>query len=373
MLKNSIPLMVPDIRQEDIQAVVDVLNSGMLVQGQKVEDLESSISNYLGSKHAIVVSNGTASLHLALISLNIGPGDEVIIPAFSYIATANVVELVGAKPIFVDIEIESFNINTNLIKEKITKNTKAIIPVHEFGLTCNISEIIDIAKENGLFVIEDAACALGATENNKFAGTLGDIGSFSFHPRKAITGGEGGVIVTNNDELAKKLKILRNHGIEIIDNKMEFVVAGYNYRMTDFQAALILSQFKRFSEILDKKEYLAKMYEQNLKSINQITIPAVNKNKKHTWQSYHIILNDKINRDLIIEDLKKIGIGSNYGAQCIPAQKFYQEKYNIECLKHFPNALRAYKQGLALPLYERINNTEIIRVSTQLKKLLSYV
>ena len=211
MPKISIPLMVPDIRQEDIQAVVDVLNSGMIVQGQKVEELEISISKYLGSKHAIVVSNGTASLHLALISLNIGPGDEVIIPAFSYIATANVVELVGAKPIFVDIEMESFNININLIKEKITKNTKAIIPVHEFGLACNVSEIIKIAKENGIFVIEDAACALGATENKKFAGTFGEIGSFSFHPRKAITGGEGGVLVTNNDELAKKLKSLMTH------------------------------------------------------------------------------------------------------------------------------------------------------------------
>ena len=237
----------------------------------------------------------------------------------------------------------------------------------------NVSEIIKIAKENGIFVIEDAACALGATENKKFAGTFGEIGSFSFHPRKAITGGEGGVLVTNNDELAKKLKILRNHGIEIIDNKMEFVAAGYNYRMTDFQAALILSQFKRFNEILDKKKYLAEVYEHNLKSTHQITLPSIDINKKHTWQSYHILLNDRINRDSIIEELKKIGIGSNYGAQCIPAQKFYQEKYNWDCQKHFPNALTAYNQGLALPLYERIDKNEIIHISSQLKKLLSHV
>jgi len=185
--KNFIPLMIPEIQQNNIDAVVSVLNTGMYVQGPRVEEFEKHAASYLGVKHAIAVSNGTASLHLALIALEIGQGDEVIVPAFSYIATANVVEVVGAKPVFVDIDINTFNIDISKIKDAITDRTKAIIPVHEFGLACDIEAVCQIAKINSLFVIEDAACAFGAKENNIFVGTLGTVGSFSFHPRKAIT------------------------------------------------------------------------------------------------------------------------------------------------------------------------------------------
>ena len=190
-IDKFIPLMIPDIQQQDIDAVVKVLQSGMLIQGAKVKELENNIAKYLGVKHAIAVANGTASLHLALIALGIGKGDEVIVPAFSYIATANVVELVGATPIFVDIDIKTFNINTNLIEKAITAKTKAILPVHEFGLACDITKVCELAKKHNLLVIEDAACALGARENGKFTGTFGNVGSFSFHPRKAVTSGEG--------------------------------------------------------------------------------------------------------------------------------------------------------------------------------------
>ena len=180
--KDFIPLMVPDIRQEDIDAVVSVLQTGMFTQGSKVEELENNLAKYLGVKHAIAVSSGTATLHLALVALGIGKGNEVIVPAFSYMATANVVELVGATPIFVDIDINTFNIDINLIEQAITSNTKAIMPVHEFGLACDIIEICKLAKKYDIKVIEDAACALGATESGKFTGTFGDVGSFSFHP-----------------------------------------------------------------------------------------------------------------------------------------------------------------------------------------------
>jgi perosamine synthetase len=217
---DFIPLMVPDIQQQDIDAVVAVLQSGMIIQGTKVEELEKNIAKYLGVAHAIAVSSGTATLHLALVALGIGRGDEVIVPAFSYIATANVVELVGAKPVFVDID-SSFNIDINLIEQAISPATKAIIPVHEFGLACDIREICETAKKFNLKVIEDAACALGATQNEKFVGTFGNVGSFSFHPRKAITSGEGGMLVTNDDEIARKVRILRNHGIEILNGVYE--------------------------------------------------------------------------------------------------------------------------------------------------------
>lgn len=368
-ISKFIPLMVPDIQRQDIEAVVKVLQSGMLIQGTKVKELEKDLEKFLSVKHAIAVANGTASLHLALIALGIGKGDEIIVPAFSYIATANVVELVGATPIFVDIEIKTFNINPDLIEQAITTKTKAIIPVHEFGLACDITKVCELAKKHNLWVIEDAACALGASENEKFAGTFGNIGSFSFHPRKAITSGEGGVLVTNNDELARKLRILRNHGIEIQNGKMEFVAAGFNYRLTDFQAALVGSQLKRLTTILDYKNRLSAIYFTSLSDNKNLKLPYVTTNKKHTWQSFHIVVQKSIDRDNLIEQLKQAGVGVNYGAQCIPYQSFYKKKYNLNCRKLYPNALNAYKQGLVLPLYEKLNENDVESVAKKLNNL----
>lgn len=366
--RKFIPLMVPDIQEGDIDAVADVLHSGMLVQGEKVTELENSIAKLIGVKHAVAVSNGTASLHIALKTFGIGPGDEVLVPAFSYIATANAVELVGAKPIFVDISLDTFNIDVQHIEDKITPQTKAIIPVHEFGLSCDIDEVIRISKKHNLIVIEDAACALGATSNGQFVGGFGHAGSFSFHPRKAITGGEGGMLVTNDDELAKKFRVLRNHGISVEDGKMEFIEAGFNYRMTDFQAALISSQFKRLENILQAKERLSKIYFSELAENTLIKLPKIPDGKKHTWQSFHIVLSDEIDRDKLINDLKDNGIGTNYGAQCMPYQKYYTQKYKLDSKALFPNALKAYKQGLVLPLYERLSPQDIILISNSLKK-----
>ncbi len=364
-----IPLMVPDIQQQDIDAVVKVLQSGMLIQGAKVEELENNIANYLGVKHAIAVANGTASLHLALIALGIGHGDEVIVPAFSYIASANVIELVGATPIFVDIDINTFNINTNFIEQAISKKTKAILPVHEFGLACDIAQICELAKKYNLLVIEDAACALGAREYEKFTGTFGNVGSFSFHPRKAVTSGEGGMLVTNDGKLAARLRILRNHGIEMQHGKMEFVEAGFNYRLTDFQAALVNSQFQRITKILDYKNQLAAIYLTKLSESKSLLLPRVEASKTHTWQSFHIVLENRINRDRLIEKLKQAGIGVNYGAQCIPYQSFYMKKYKLDCARLYPAALRAYTKGLVLPLYEKLTEHDIEIVVENLNNL----
>ena len=207
------------------------------MQGKQVEIFERNIAKYLGVKHAVCVSNATATLHLGLIALGIGNEMKLLYWPF-YIASANVIELVGAKPIFVDINLNTFNINTSKISESITKNTKAILTVHEFGLCSDISKLMNICKKNNIYLIEDAACALGAKENNLFAGSIGEFGSFSFHPRKAITSGEGGILTTNNSKLASKIRILRNHGVKRVNNKYDFVNAGYNYRMTDIQVVI---------------------------------------------------------------------------------------------------------------------------------------
>lgn len=370
-MKNGdfIPLMVPDIRPQDIDAVAMVLRSGMLVQGEKVAALEAGFAQYIGIKNAIAVSNGTTSLYLALIALGIGKGDEVIVPAFSFMATANVIELTGAKPVFVDISIETFNIDADLIEKAITRKTKAIIPVHEFGLACDINEIIKIAKKHNLKVIEDAACALGATEDNRYTGTFGDVGSFSFHPRKAITSGEGGILTTDDDETARKLRALRNHGIEIKDGKTEFAYAGFNFRMTDFQAALLLSQFTRLNEILDYKDKLAQVYFTELHDCNRLRLPCVPQGKRHSWQSYHILLNDDTDRDGMILQLKSKGIGTNLGAQCMPFQKYFREKYKLNCSQLFPNAMKAYLKGLVLPLYGFLDENNIRTVCNAVKEI----
>lgn len=354
-----IPLASPDIRTEDIEAVNVVLKSGMLIQGENVLELENKFSTYLSCNKSVAVSNGTASMHLVLKCLGIGMGDEVIVPAFSFMATANVVELVGATPIFVDIDLETYNIDVSKIENKITNKTKAIIPVHQFGLACDITTICNIAKKYNLFVIEDAACALGAYQNKKMVGTFGIAGSFSLHPRKSITSGEGGIITSNDTHLIKKLKQFRNHGIELNEDKqMVFEEAGFNYRLTDFQAALASSQFNRINTTLATKHKLAEVYLQGITN-PKIKLPTIPKDRNHTWQTFHILLNDLLNQKQVIQYLNEQNIGSNYGAQCIPAQKFYQIKYQLNSEELFPNAFRAYTKGIAIPLYEKLDEKQI--------------
>lgn len=363
----NIPLMVPDIRQEDIDVVVEVLRSGMLVQGKWVEKLEEEIARYLGVKHAIAVSSGTASLHLALVALGIGLGDEVIVPAFSFVATANVVEVVGAKPVFVDIDIDSFNINTSQIEQVVTEKTKAIMPVHEFGLACDITKVMEIATKYDLKVIEDAACALGAQENGKFVGSFGDIGSFSFHPRKAITSGEGGILTTNDSHLANNLRMLRNHGISYVNDSISFSTAGLNYRMTDYQAALLVSQLGRFEQLLKTRNEYARLYNKYLGECDFIKLPMVISNKRHTWQSFHVLV--KGDRDRIVKRLSNLGIGCNLGAQCIPSLQYYTNRYGFNGEELYPNASLAYKQGLVIPLYPSLVTNDILTVANELKKI----
>jgi perosamine synthetase len=357
-----IPLAKPDINDNDIAEVVRVLKSGMLVQGKEVAQLEKDFADYIGVKYATAVSSGTATLHLALTAMGVQKHDEVIVPAFSYVATANVVELVGATPVFVDVEANSFNIDVSLIEQHISSKTKAIMPVHEFGLAANIPEILRIADKHNLKVIEDAACALGAGIDNKKVGSYGDVGSFSFHPRKAITSGEGGILTTSDKELDTLFKTLRNHGISLESSQMKFVAAGFNYRMTDFQAALVNSQFSRMDDIIAHRQETAKIYFNQIDNTD-IIVPTHPENFRHTWQTYHIICKDEIMRDDLSDYLKQNGVQTNYGAQCIPATDYYKTKYNYESEMQFPNAYRAYTCGLALPVHTFVSEQDILYIA----------
>lgn len=363
----NIPLMIPDITEQDIQAVSQVLDSGMLVQGVNVLNLEKTFTAFSGASFAKTCSNGTATMHMALLVLGIGPGDEVIVPAFSYVATANVVELVGATPVFVDIEYPSFNLDLSKVEAKISPKTKAIMPVHEFGNPCEIEELMKLANEHGLYVIEDAACALGALVGGKHVGTFGAFGSFSFHPRKAITGGEGGMLTMNEETYDRAIATLRNHGID--PETQEFAEAGLNYRMTDFQAAFILSQFSRLERQLKRRAEISQLYMDLLEG-DALVLPEERPGTKHGWQSFHVILPDGIDRSSVIKKLSEKGIGSNYGAQCIPETKFYRNKYQLNFKAEFPLASQAFNQGLVLPLYSKLEDEEVEYIANNFNHIL---
>lgn len=363
-----IKLAKPHIPDSAIHSVVKILKSGNLVQGEFVAELEKTIENYLGVKHAIVVSSGTSALHLALMALEIGSDDEVIVPAFTFPATANVVEIVGAKAVLVDITLDDFCIDTSKIESAITSKTKGVMPVHEFGQAANMDPIMEIAKKHDLKVIEDAACALGAEYNDNKVGTFGILGCFSFHPRKVITTGEGGTVVTNNDNLASRIRALRSHGLTNIDGKYNLVYTGLNYRMTDFQAAIGISQLFQLEDMNNKRKAIAKQYDDELKELERIKTPIRFKNRKHIFQTYHILLDEKLNRDDLIFRLRDSGIETNLGAQALHRLMYYKNKYGHE-ETDFPNALMAYQQGLALPIGNHIREIDVSFVCDKIQSL----
>jgi dTDP-4-amino-4,6-dideoxygalactose transaminase len=364
-----IKLAAPKFSDKTLAEMLSVLASGQLVQGKYTEKFESSLKAYLQVKNAIVVSSGTAALHLSLMALDIDEGDEVICPAFTFPATTNVVEVVGGNAVLVDINLSDFCINSDKIEEKITKNTKAIIPVHEFGQPADMTKIFEIAKKHCLKIIEDAACALGAEYKGVKVGTIGDIGCFSLHPRKAITTGEGGVVVTNDDALACKLRALRNHGIEYDTSGIKFSYAGLNYRITDIQSALGLGQFSRLEKYNKARLRDIKIYSQKLAANENITLPIFLSDRESSWQTYHILISQKFNRDEVINKLKESGIETNYGAYAINLLDYYKSKYKLDS-KSFPNSVYAYKHGLALPVGSHVSVKDARYIADTLSSIL---
>lgn len=369
-----IRLTVPDIGEEELREVQKVFDSKYLVQGDKVEEFENMIKECLNVKYVMAVSSGTAALHLALLALGISSEDEVIVPNFTFPATANVVEMVGAKTKFVDIKLDSFCIDVDKIEEIITNKTKAIIPVQEFGQASDMDKILELSCKYNIKVIEDAACALDAEYKTKKVGSIGDIGCFSLHPRKAITTGEGGIIVTNDDKLAEEIKILRNHGMTQENGEIKFVKAGLNYRMTNIQGAIGVIQMKKIQKLNSRRIEVANLYSESLKNIEGIVLPEEKKYGKHVWQTYHILLDEKYNRNEIISKLKNRGIETNIGAYALSEQDYYKNKYgtnytNLELEK----SIYAYKQGVALPMHGNISIEEIAYISKQLKDILNEI
>ena len=370
-----IRLSVPSIADEECAAVERILRSGQLVHGEECELFERELADYIGCKDAVVVSSGTAALHLALLALGVGPGDAVLVPDFTFPATVNSVEMVGARPILVDVDLFTYNIVPDNIRRAITEwhgpeKIRAIMPVHEFGCPADMTSIMRIAKEFDLLVIEDAACGLGAIHNGQKVGTFGQAGCFSFHPRKAITTGEGGAIATNDTQLSAKLRVWRNHGIQRNDNGMDFVLPGFNYRMTNIQAALGRVQLLKFDNWLMERSKLQKKYIKNLIS-DKVRLPEeVN---GHAWQTFMIRLDNSCDRDRIISVLRERGIETNIGANALHMLSYYARKYSIDCEKAIGNnSERLYKFGLALPLYQGLDIEMVDFVSKNVLDILSF-
>ncbi len=365
---------------EEFAAIQRPLNNGWVVQGKEVKNFEQAFSRFSGAQYSIACSSGTAALHIACAALGTSPGDEVIVPAFTWVATANVVELLGAKAVFCDIELDTFNIDTQQIAGCLTSETKGIVPVHLFGLCAEMTPIVEFARKHQLWLVEDAACGLGAWYRGKHAGTIGDAGCFSFHPRKSITTGEGGMVTVSDERLARVLDGLRNHGavpsIQAGSGNTghtallpSFSMAGYNYRLTDIQGALGVAQMQRLNWLLEERHRCAKYYEEALADITWLRLPKTPSHQRHAWQSYVTLfapeeptmkrldaMHEQRNRFMTY--LESQGVSTRQGTHAPPHLDYYVQKYGYRP-DDYPNAFLADRLSLALPIFPGMTEAEL--------------
>jgi dTDP-4-amino-4,6-dideoxygalactose transaminase len=381
----NIPIARTNLTEAEINSVLDPLRSGWLVQGPKVREFEEKWSSFTGSKHSIAVTSCTTALHLSLAALGFGPGDEAIVPAFTWISTANVVEHLGGRVVFCDIDLDIFNIDPEKIEAKITAKTKAILPVHLFGLAADMEAINAIARQHKLWVVEDAACGFGSRYHGQHVGTQGNTGCFSFHPRKAITTGEGGMVTTQDDKLAEKIRRLRDHGAAMSDLQRHLGArpylladhpdAGYNQRMTDLQAALGSAQMDRATDIITERQRLASRYDQAFENLAWLQTPAQLHGYEHGYQSYPCLFQPdrakaaarhskkaeikdiNTERNLWMDQLQQQGISTRPATHAVHMLSFYQQKYGLQP-EDFPNAFAANDCSISLPLFHGMTKAE---------------
>ncbi len=362
--KRNIPISLPMTGQEEWEALKEPIFSGWITQGPKVKEFEDLFAKRHNVKHALAVTSCTTALHLALVALGVKEGDEVIVPAFTWVSTANAVMYCGATPVFIDIDPVTFNIDTEQLKSKLTDKTKAIIPVHLFGLCADVDKIKEIAPD--LKIVEDGACAAGSALEGNPAGSLGDIGCFSFHPRKSVTTGEGGMLTTNDDELADRLNKLRNHGASISEEQRhkgprpyilpEFDMVGYNYRMTDLQGAVGVVQIQKLDTFIDERSKWAQFYHDQFRDIDWIRTPEYSDRYKHGWQSYVLFIDESKapkTRNEIMEYLQAEGVSTRPGTHAVHMLGFYSKTFDIKP-EDFPGAYAANEYSMSIPLHNKM-------------------
>lgn len=361
-----IRLAVPTIEEDDIQAVVDVLRTGFLVQGPNVKAFEEAYAKYVGTEHAVAVTNCTCALYLGLLALEVGPGDKVAVCTYSWPATANAIRMVGADPVFVEIESATFNMDPAALEATLAKTPgiKAVMPVDTFGGSADIARICAISSAAGVPVIEDAACALGTEQNGKRAGSAGVMGCFSLHPRKAITTGEGGMVTTNDPKLARAVRMLRNHGQDPDAGRPDFVTFGHNLRMTDFQGAMGLTQMKKLERIIGARLAVARNYDRLLEGTG-IRRPLALPDSRHVYQSYVVLLPTELRgrRDEVVQAMKRREIETTLGTYHMPLIRYYRGWGNFKA-GDFPITDDVAERALSLPIYETLseeNQRTVIR------------
>lgn len=363
-MKVNIPIAKPYLGEDEKRLISEVIESGWISQGPRVAEFEKKFAEYVGAKYAVATTSCTTAMHAALSVSGIGSGDEVIVPSLSFIATANAVVHCGATPVFVDIDAETCNMDAAKIEKAITQKTKAIMPVHQMGLPAEIDGIQKIAERHGLKIIEDAACAIGSAYRGKKIGGHGNAACFSFHPRKVITTGEGGIITTDNEDFAVRVKRFRHHGMSISDIERhasdEVIIEsypeiGYNYRMTDIQAAMGIVQLGKLQIILEKRREHAMRYDKALRRIHCIRVPSVPSYIEHNYQSYWIELLDNapVSRDVFMKKLLEKGIATRRGIMAIHLEKCYSE-YRV----FLPETERITKNTVLLPIYPSMTGEE---------------
>jgi perosamine synthetase len=356
--ERRIWLARPQLAGDEVDEIRSVLESGILTQGPKVAELERMVAELVGVPHAFAVTSATTALHLSLVAAGIGPGDEVLVPDFTFPATANVVVQQGAVPVLVDITLDTFAIDPEALERHVTPRTRAIMPVHPFGLPAPMDAVLEVAAAHELAVIEDAACALGATDGGRQAGAIGLAGCFSFHPRKSITTGEGGMITTVDAALAGRIGLLRSHGGVREGGRFRFEAAGFNYRMSDILAAVGVAQMRQLDAFLATRRRVAGWYDERLADSELLRIPAAPDGRTHTYQSYVVLLDEAIDRDRVIGALAADGIETTIGTYALHAEPFFGRTYGHRPGDR-PRSWRAYRSGLSLPLHGGVSEEDV--------------
>ena len=381
-----IPITKPLFGAEELEAIQRPLETGWVVQGPFVQEFEEKFCTFTGAGHAVATSSCTTALHIAVAALGLKPGDEVVVPAFTWVSTANVVEYMGAKPVFCDIDLQTFNIDPAALEAAVTSRTVGVLPVHLFGLCAEMDSVLDVAERRSLWTVEDAACALGGWYRGRHAGTLGDMGCFSFHPRKSITTGEGGMITAREERFDSLARSLRDHGATRSDltrhtQRGSFLLSeyphlGYNYRMTDIQGALGSVQMDRAEAILEGRARCARLYDEALGDASWLQTPAVPEDLVHGYQAYVCLFRpeeptmDNVSRlheqrNELMARLEERGIATRQGTHSPVDTAYYREKYGLRP-DEFPKSTLSDRLTLALPLYPQMTEADQARVVNEL-------
>jgi len=367
-LKRRIPVANPEIGQEELANVIKAVKEGWISsRGEFISEFEKLFASFIGVRHVIACSSGTAALHLALLALGVKHGDEVIVPDITFAAPANMVIAVGAKPVFVDVNKEYWCIEPSEIRRKITPRTKAIIVVHLYGHPAKMDEIMEIAEDNDLYVIEDCAEAHGAKFRGKIVGSIGHVNCFSFYANKIITTGEGGMVTTNDDEIADKVRLYRDHGMR---PRYWHIVPGFNYRMTNLQAAIGVAQVKKLPKLIEKKRWIAEMYRELLEDISGLIHHPEMEWAHCVYWLYSILIEKdlKITRDELMRELEKEGIETRYFFKPLHLMPAYKE--HVVAKENFSVSTYLAERGLNLPSGPRITEEEITYVASTLRKII---